>query len=123
LYMLNPINDTGNSYSQAMELTNFKRLIFISGQVPEDTQGNVPDDFRSQCLLAWANIKMQLEAANMNYKNILKVTVFLSDRKFRDENAVVRKEMLGEHSPALTIIIAGIYEEKWLLEIEALAAE
>jgi 2-iminobutanoate/2-iminopropanoate deaminase len=121
--MLNPIYDTGNSYSQAMELTNFKRLIFISGQVPEDTQGNVPDDFRSQCLLAWANIKVQLEAANMNFKNLVKVTVFLSDRKFRDENAVVRKEILGEHSPALTIIIAGIYEEKWLLEIEAVAAE
>lgn len=51
-----------------------------------------------------------------------KVTTFLSDRKYRRENYEVRTEVLGERLPALTIIIAGIYEEKWLLEIEAIAA-
>ncbi len=30
---------------------------------------------------------------------------------------------LGTHSPALTVIITGIFDEKWLLEIEAVAAE
>jgi 2-iminobutanoate/2-iminopropanoate deaminase len=29
--------------------------------------------------------------------------------------------VLGDHSPALTIIITGIYDEAWLLEIEAIA--
>jgi hypothetical protein len=36
--------------------------------------------------------------------------------------AHVRTEVLGERLPALTIIITGIYEEHWLLEIEAIAA-
>jgi 2-iminobutanoate/2-iminopropanoate deaminase len=31
--------------------------------------------------------------------------------------------MLGSHSPALTVIIAGIFDEQWLLEIEAVAAD
>jgi hypothetical protein len=30
--------------------------------------------------------------------------------------------VLGDRSPALTIVIAGIYDEAWLLEIEAVAA-
>jgi hypothetical protein len=29
---------------------------------------------------------------------------------------------LGERTPAITIILAGIYDEAWLLEIEAVAA-
>lgn len=30
--------------------------------------------------------------------------------------------VLGGHGPALTVIITGIYDEAWLLEIEAIAA-
>jgi len=29
--------------------------------------------------------------------------------------------VLGDHTPALTIIITDIYAEEWLLEIEAIA--
>ena len=43
-------------------------------------------------------------------------------RQYRAANAAVRKEVLGAHAPALTIIITGIYDEEWLLEIEAIAA-
>jgi hypothetical protein len=31
--------------------------------------------------------------------------------------------VLGQHAPALTVLIAGIFDEAWLLEIEAIAAE
>jgi 2-iminobutanoate/2-iminopropanoate deaminase len=40
----------------------------------------------------------------------------------RAENFEVRKEVLGSHTLAVTIIITGIYDEAWLLEIEAIAA-
>jgi 2-iminobutanoate/2-iminopropanoate deaminase len=117
-----PINPTGMSYSLACEITNPTRFVFVSGQVPEDEAGNVPGNFRSQCLLVWKNIELQLKAAGMNLNNIIKVTVFLSDRKYRKENSEIRQEILGPHQPALTVIIAGIYEERWLLEIEVIAA-
>lgn len=116
------INPTGVSYSQALEVSNISRLVFISGQVPETADGQVPSDFRSQCLLAWKNIEVQLKAAEMALTHLVKVTVFLSDRCYREETYKIRKEILGEHSPALTIIITGIYDESWLLEIEGIAA-
>jgi hypothetical protein len=34
----------------------------------------------------------------------------------------LRQEILGDRSPALTIVIAGIFDSAWLLEIEAVAA-
>jgi enamine deaminase RidA (YjgF/YER057c/UK114 family) len=49
------------------------------------------------------------------------VTVYLSDRQFRAANSQIRHEVLGDHRPAITIIITGIYDEAWLLEIEAIA--
>jgi 2-iminobutanoate/2-iminopropanoate deaminase len=46
----------------------------------------------------------------------------LSDRQYCEANSRIWREVLGGHRPALTIIIAGIYDEVWLLEIEAVAA-
>ncbi|WP_429910906.1 RidA family protein [Glycocaulis sp.] len=116
------IDPTSASYAQALEVAGTTRLLFISGQVPADETGAVPDSFADQARLAWRNVFSRLAAAGMRPENLVKVTIFLSDRRFRDENAAVRMEVLGDHSPALTIIIAGIYDEAWLLEIEAVAA-
>ena len=97
-------------------------LVFISGQVPEDEQQQVPDDYRAQYRLAWANVERQLKAAGMSFDDLVKVNIYLSDRKWIAHSAGLRAEILGERSPALTIVICGIYDERWLLEIEAVAA-
>jgi 2-iminobutanoate/2-iminopropanoate deaminase len=116
------LNPTTVSYCQAHEVSGHARLLFISGQVPADADGQVPADFKAQCRLAWANVRAQLKAADMTLDDLVKVTVFLADRRHRQANYEVRHEILGARSPALTIIITGIYDEAWLLEIEAVAA-
>lgn len=117
-----PINANNLSYAQAQLVSEPTRWLFISGQIPADAEGRVPKSFAEQCRLAWRNVQTQLEAAGMALTDLVKVTVFLSDRQYRAANAAVRKEVLGAHTPALTIIITGIYDEAWLLEIEAIAA-
>ena len=62
-----------------------------------------------------------MRAADMTIANLVKVTVFLSDRKFALENRAVRESVLAGATPALTVIITGIFDEVWLLEIEAIA--
>jgi len=109
-------------YSQALEVVGAQRLLFISGQIPESAAGEIPADFPTQARLAWRNVLAQLEAAGMSMANLVKVTVFLSSREFAVPNREIRREVLGSHSPALTVIIAGIFDERWLLEIEAVAA-
>lgn len=45
----------------------------------------------------------------------------LSSRSLRDENSRIRRDELDGAEPALTVIIADIYDDTWLLEIEAIA--
>ncbi|MGK5551189.1 RidA family protein [Actinomadura kijaniata] len=111
------------AYAQGALAVNPRRVLFISGQVPETADGTVPEDFADQARLAWANVAGVLDGAGMTTRNLAKVTIFLSDRRYRTINAEVRKEVLGDHRPALTVIITGIYSEEWLLEIEAIAVD
>jgi 2-iminobutanoate/2-iminopropanoate deaminase len=117
-----PITPTETSYAQALEVSGVSRMLFVSGQIPEDENSVVPEDFESQCRLVWRNVETQLIAAGMSFANLVKVTTYLSDRRYRETNSAIRCSTLGTHSPALTVIIAGIYDEAWLLEIEAIAA-
>jgi 2-iminobutanoate/2-iminopropanoate deaminase len=59
----------------------------------------------------------------MSLDNLVKVTTFLSERRYAAENSAIRREVLGARAPALTVVIAGIYDEQWLFEIEAVAME
>ncbi|MBX9617510.1 MAG: RidA family protein [Hyphomicrobiales bacterium] len=110
-------------YAQAIEFGRAKRTLLVSGQIPVDVEGTVPAGFDAQCRLVWRNIFAQLDAAGMTIANIAKVTIFLSSREYAVPNRTIRMEMLGDHEPALTCIITGIFDEAWLLEIEALAIE
>ena len=113
---------SAGGYSQAVDISGAHRFLFISGQIPQTVAGNVPGDFPAQARLVWGNVLAQLDAAGMSVTNLVKVTTFLSSREFALANREIRQEILGAHSPAVTVIIAGIFDEKWLLEIEAVAA-
>jgi len=113
---------TQGSYPQAVEVTEAGRWLFLSGQVPITPDGGVPADFEGQCRQVWANIETQLRAAGMTLDNLVKVTTFLSDRRFAAENRSVRLEILAGRQPALTVIVTGLFEADWLVEIEAVAA-
>ncbi len=112
---------TGN-YAQAIQLSSFEQLVFVSGQIPVSKDGTVPVSFGDQCRLVWSNILVQLNDAGMSAVNVVKITTFLSCRDYASENGAVRREFLGSHTPALTVIIADIYDPAWLLEIEVIAA-
>lgn len=109
-------------YTQAFAVPPGAGLLFISGQIPVDAEGVTPFGFEAQCRQAWRNLLTVLRAANLGVQHLVKVTTFLSDRKYAELNGEVRRELLGAHRPALTVIIADIFEASWLLEIEAIAA-
>jgi enamine deaminase RidA (YjgF/YER057c/UK114 family) len=108
-------------YAQAIEISGTTRRLYISGQIPVTRENVVPDTFQAQAELVWANIKSQLHAANMVLENLVKVTIYLSDRQYGLQNRQIRKDVMGDHTVASTVIIAGIFDEDWLLEIEAIA--
>ena len=125
--MIRPLTGDGSppvqgSYPQAVEVTGATRWLYLSGQIPVAPDGSLAPDFTAQCEQVWANVETQLAAAGMTLDNLVKVTTFLSDRRFAEENRAVRLKVLDGRQPALTVIIAGIFEAGWLVEIEAVAA-
>ena len=110
-------------YAQAVEVRKPQRILYISGQIPVAKQGDAPAEFDAQCRLVWKNIEAQLHAAGMSFDNLVKVTTYLADRRHAAANSRIRREVLGERTPALTVIVTGIYDESWLLEIEAIGAD
>lgn len=110
------------AYSQAVELTGANRIVFVSGQIPVTAENTIPEGFEAQARQAWSNLIAQLRAADMTLDNLVKVTLFLSDREYIPEYRKVRQEVLNGRQIALTTIVTGIFDEKWLLEIEGIAA-
>lgn len=109
-------------YAQATRLDDARSMLFVSGQIPVAPDGTLAGDFASQARQAWANVFAQLRAADMGPDDLVKVTIFLSDRRFAEENRKAREEALGGRRVALTVVIADIFDPAWLLEIEAVAA-
>jgi len=109
-------------YAQAIEVVDVTRWLYVSGQIPVDADGATPSDFTGQARQAWANLEAQLRAAGMGLDNLVKVTIFLADRAHAAENRAVRNAVLAGRQTALTVIITGIFDPEWLLEIEAVAA-
>ena len=110
------------NYSLGLELPAGSRLLFVSGQIPEALDGAVPPDFEDQCNLVWDHIRSILRSAEMSAASIVKITTFLTRREDAEDNSRIRRERLGAHSPALTVVIVQTLDPRWLLEIEALAA-
>ena len=109
-------------YAQAVRIAGASSLLFVSGQIPVEADATVPDGFGDQCRLVWRNVERQLLAAEMVLGDIVKVTTFLGSRDHREENSAIRREVLKDCEPALTVVIAEIYDPRWLLEIEVIAA-
>lgn len=110
------------SYPQAVEVTGATRWLYLSGQIPVAPDGSLAADFVGQCRQVWANVETQLHAAGMTLDNLVKVTTFLASRDHALENRQVRLEVLAGRQPALTVIVTGIFDEAWVVEIEAVAA-
>lgn len=111
------------NYSLGLEIPAGMRTLFISGQIPEALKGDVPQSFEDQCNLVWDHIFAILQTAGMSVTNLVKVTTFLVDREYADANGRIRRERLGSHAPALTVMVAQALDPRWLLEIEAVASE
>lgn len=109
-------------YSQSVVLTNYQSLAFISGQIPESLTGEVPAEFEKQCSMVWTHISNLLKASNMTIKNLVKITTYLTHRDQAETNSTIRNSFLGDHRPALTVVVVDTLDPKWLLEIDAIAA-
>jgi 2-iminobutanoate/2-iminopropanoate deaminase len=95
--------DLGLPLSQAIKLGN---LIFTSGMTARDpkTKEFIGHDIETQTEQVILNLKAVLEAAGTSLKQVVKVTIFLTDiREFERMNRVYRK-FFPENPPARSTV-------------------
>ena len=110
-------------YSQAAEVGPAARWLHISGQVGAAPDGTLADGFEAQSDRVWRNIAALLAAADMSMSNLVIVRALLVDRAHLGAYREIRDRHLAGHQAASTLlIVAGLADERWLIEIEALAA-
>src|SRR4051795_13350045 len=109
-------------YAQAVEVAGATRWLHISGQIGVTQAGELAGGFPEQCRQAWANLEAQLRAAGMGLDHLVKVTTIITDRLHAMQSREVRVSVLGDRKVASTLVVAGLFDPAWLVEIEAIAA-
>jgi 2-iminobutanoate/2-iminopropanoate deaminase len=108
-------------YIQAVEVTGASRTLYLSGQVGIAADGSIPADAGAQSALAWRNLHAQLRAAGMEIENLVKITTIVCNPADIASVRAGRASVLGAHQPASTLIIGGLANPAWKVEVEGVA--
>jgi 2-iminobutanoate/2-iminopropanoate deaminase len=113
-----------NTYSHGAVVEGPVRFLFGAGQVGAHADGTVGDGIEEQARLVWQHIVTVLAEADMGISNLVQINMLLIDREHRGPASAVRSEFLGDHRPASTLmVISGLANPEWLIEIDFIAAK
>lgn len=110
-------------YSHTVVVPEGTELIYLSGQLGIDTEGNAPATIGEQADLVFANIVALLRAHGLASTDIVKLTTFMVAGHDGQEVRVARRKYLGAHRPASTAVyVSRLVDPAWFVEVEAVAA-
>ena len=107
-------------YSQAIR---FGKTLFTAGQLPIDPETNevVTGDIKTQTELVMKNLEAILTSVGMNFTQVVKTTVYLSDlREFSVMNEVYEL-YFPSHPPARTTVQVAKLPKDVGIEIDLIA--
>jgi len=113
-----------NPYSHGAEVLEGSKLLYMAGQVGRAApEGEISTDFETQTRQTYANIREVLNGAGMDFINLVKVTTYITARQNLETMRKIRQEILGDHKPAHTLVIAaGLAFEEYQIEVDCIAA-
>lgn len=108
-------------YSQAVEANGF---VFVSGQISiNPANSEMPDGIEAQTEQVMKNIGAILQAANLNFSNVVKSTVLLKNiADFATMNNIYAKYFTTD-CPARAAFEVGNLPKGALIEIEVIASK
>ncbi|ABK62578.1 MULTISPECIES: RidA family protein [Clostridium] len=108
-------------YSQGIKVGEF---VFVSGQIPINPKDNsIPKTIKEQTKQSLDNIKAILSEVNLDFSNIVKTTIFLTDlNDFNDVNEVYGTYFEGDY-PARCCLEVSKLPKDVSIEIEVMAIE
>jgi enamine deaminase RidA (YjgF/YER057c/UK114 family) len=117
-----PEQQIDNDLCQAVIAGN---TIYLRGQVGQDLntfQSVGIGDVEAQAEQAMTNISILLTEAGASLVDIVKVTIYLVDPRYREPvyNAVGRW-LKGVHPVSTGVVVSGLARPEWLAEIDCIA--
>ena len=99
-------------------------LVFISGQAGYGDDGRiVGGGFLAQGEQAFSNLSRALKAGGSSLRDVVKVTIFVTDMGNFEKVVELRRRFFGAPYPADSIVeVKALYTPEALFEIEAVAA-
>ena len=91
---------------------------------PDPTEGRTvaKGDVAGQTRQVFENIRAVLAESGATLDDVVKITIFAADIRYRDEINRVRTEVFKPPYPASTqVAVASLVDPEWLVEIEAVA--
>ena len=119
------VDTLGEPISHFTHGVRFGDFLFISGCGPNNAQEELigGDDASAQAHQVLTNIGEILNAEGMEFADILKVTVYLTDINDRAKINPVRQRFFGKSRPASTLVeVSKLAIPGMRVEIEAIAA-
>jgi 2-iminobutanoate/2-iminopropanoate deaminase len=98
-------------------------MLFISGQAGYADDGRIVEGgFRAQGEQAFSNLERALVAGGASLRNVVKVTIFVTDMSNFSEIVELRRKFFNAPYPADSIVeVSGLYSPEAMIEIEAIA--
>ncbi len=94
--------------------------VLVSGTAPVWPDGSCPDDAAVQTRRCIEIIAQALAEAGASLTDVVRTRMFLVDSSAADAVGAVHGELFAEVRPAATmVIVAGLLDPRWKIEIEA----
>ena len=106
------------------QCTRRGNLLFISGQVALDAKGDLvgKNDFKAQAKQTLENLKTMLNAGGASLKDLMMITVFVTDMNNRTTFAQVRDSYFRGNPPASTMVeIKQLVMDELMIEVNGIA--
>ena len=116
-----PDQSLNNDLCQVVRAGN---MVFLRGQVGTDLEGNLIGlgDPEAQAEQAMRNVKQLLEEAGSCLDHTCKITIYLTDRGYREPvYRVVGKWLKGVFPVSTGVVVSGLAKPEWLMEIDVIA--
>ena len=124
MHMLDSIYPHTGKVAHGVEVPAGARFMFTNGQVGTRPDGTTPESAIEQADEIFRRLRAILEAASMSLADVVRFTVYFTDRAHRDAFFAVRDRVMGDHKPGATLlIISGLARPELKIEVEAVAAK
>jgi enamine deaminase RidA (YjgF/YER057c/UK114 family) len=113
-----------NNAAHGMEVPANARILFCNGQVGARLDGTVPEDALEQIEVIFERIGVILAASRMTFDDVVKLTVYVTDKSILDAYLRVRARVMGDHNPPATLLVVMPFPRAGVkVEIETIAAK